>query len=136
MILKMARTSIVAASLALVATGCARQEPVYNVISHPVPAAARDISLDRMQKAIVLAGADQGWIMTPVEGGHLRGHTDHHGHSADIEVLFTSTNYSVSYVSSANLSATADGQIHLNYNKWIHQLEDAIDRQIIKQGLS
>ncbi|PKU24600.1 hypothetical protein [Telmatospirillum siberiense] len=136
MILKMARNIIVAGGLALVVVGCSRQQPVYNVVSHPIPAAVTQISLPDMQRAIVLAGTDRGWTLVPVEPGHLKGHIDHNGHSADIEVLFTTGNYSISYVTSANLLATSDGLIHTTYNKWIHQFESDIDRQIIRLALS
>lgn len=136
MIFTMLRNIAIVAGLTLAVTGCAREQPVYNVVNHPIPAVSKPLTLNDIQKAIILAGVDRGWVLTPVELGHLRGHIDHDGHSADIDVRFTPANYSISYVGSTNLLATTNGEIHRNYNKWIHLLEEGIGQQVVKLSIS
>jgi hypothetical protein len=122
-------------SMLLAVPACAREAPIYNVESHPVPAMAQSLPLETMQRTIMLAGMHRGWVFTPIAPGHLRGHLDHNHHVADIDVAFTPANYSIHYLGSENLLATADGQIHRNYNKWIELLERDIEHNLAEASL-
>jgi hypothetical protein len=54
---------------------------------------------------------------------HLRTHT------AEVEIPYSVTSYSIIYKSSVDLKEK-DGQIHKNYNGWIQNLNRGIDTQL------
>lgn len=122
--------------LAVTVAGCAREQPVYNVDNHQVPVVAQNLPMRQIENTIILAGTDRGWTFTPAGPGHLVGHLDRDHHTADVDLMYSPVAYSIHYVSSSNLLASADGtQIHRNYNKWIHLLEDDIDQELTKAAV-
>jgi hypothetical protein len=50
-------------------------------------------------------------------------------HTAEIEIPYSPTSYSITYKSSVNLDE-GDGQIHKNYNGWIQNLNRGINAQL------
>ncbi len=121
--------------LVLLAAGCMREQPVYNVVDHPITVTGKKVTLATVQKAIMKVGLEREWIFTPVSPGHLKGALNQRGSSANIDVKFSTKAYSISYVSSANLLATGEGTIHRNYNKWIKILERDIDLELAKLNM-
>jgi hypothetical protein len=136
MIFTTLRNIVIVAGLSLSVAGCTNQQPVYNVVNHHISGASNPLTLDDIQKEIMLAGVDAGWVLTPVEPGQLKGHIDRAGGSADIDVRFTVTSYNISYVDSANLLAMKKGQIHRYYNRWVRLLEENIAHRVARRNIS
>ncbi|CPR15442.1 lipoprotein [Brenneria goodwinii] len=110
--------------------GCARTAQVLNVTT-PIAAHHTD---DQVKKAILQAGLEREWVMTPVSPGLINGHLDQRGHVADIRINYSPTSYSINYVSSRNLIA-GDGKIHRNYNRWINNLDREIQLKLAGQQI-
>ncbi|KAA9001946.1 hypothetical protein FJU30_06610 [Affinibrenneria salicis] len=110
--------------------GCARTAPVLNV-STPITA---QYSSEQVKKAILQAGLEREWIMTPAAPGVINGHIDQRGHVADIRINYSSTSYSISYVNSQNLLAE-QGKIHRNYNRWVNNLNREIQLKLASQQI-
>lgn len=130
--LKIKSILLVVLTLTLLPTGAfaSRQEPIYNIVNHPIPAAAQKLSSDDIAKAIIAGGARTGWQIGPNADGSLTGKIDVRGkHHATVTITYSQTNYSVTLVSSTNLLQEGN-LIHRNYNRWVHELEKNIDDQL------
>ena len=46
-------------------------QPLYNVDDHPIPAAARDLPVDRIGQLIIEAGQKRNWTFEQAGTGHL-----------------------------------------------------------------
>ncbi len=109
--------------------GCPHQALVYNVKDAPVMSVKKNISLDQMKKAIIVAGAGLGWNMTETSPGKIEGVLYLRSHVAKVDIPYNTMNYSIKYKDSSNLDY--DGQkIHSNYNGWVQNLDKAIKNQI------
>ncbi|PWC19426.1 hypothetical protein [Brenneria corticis] len=114
----------------LALTGCARTAPVANV-TKPITA---NYTSDQVRKAILQAGMEREWVMTPVSPGVINGRIDQRGHAADIRINYSPTSYSINYVGSQNLLASG-GKIHRNYNRWINNLDREIQLKLAGQQI-
>ncbi|WP_409309379.1 hypothetical protein [Pectobacterium sp. B1J-3] len=126
------KKQLIFAGLACVLTlaGCARTAPVANV-TKPIVA---HVTTDQVKTAILQAGLEREWAMTPVSPGVINGHLDQRGHVADIRITYSQTSYSINYVSSKNLKA-GNGEIHRNYNRWINNLDREIQLKLASQQI-
>ena len=116
--------------VALLAVGCTSQ-PVYNVVGAPIATTGQKAaSMGDIQKAIVLAGAQLGWQITPVKPGLLTGRLALRTHLAVVDIDHDTKSYSIKYRDSSDLGAQ-DGQIHRNYNSWVQNLDKAIRIQLL-----
>lgn len=114
-------------SFVLLIAAC-RTAPVYNVESAPLDAPPT-ATLQDIQRAIIRAGAQRGWEMSPVEPGHIVGTLARRDFTAVIDITFTTQSYSITYKNSNNLNY--DGtNIHSNYNAWIQYLQTDIKNQV------
>ena len=86
---------------------------------------------EQVRQAIITAGTAKGWMMQDTKPGVVHGTLKLRGHQADIDVTYTSTSYSIDYVSSVDLDYK-NGTIHRNYNKWIANLNQSIQAQLAK----
>ncbi|MFZ4834987.1 hypothetical protein [Rouxiella sp. Mn2063] len=112
-------------STALLA-GCAnKSEPIHNVME----SIAASHTKQEMQKAIVIAGSQQGWIMSSPEPGLVTGMRSTDKYSAQIKVTYSENYFTIHYVNSTNLDAR-DGFIHKMYNRWISDLDQDIKVQL------
>jgi hypothetical protein len=111
--------------------GCVTR-PVLNLNNVNVPATTDGVqpSYDVVQKAIIKACKFRGWIPTVKEKGVIDATLRTRGHIAQINIKFDTTQYSIYYVSSENLSYK-NGKIHKNYNKWIGMLSSTIQKYLI-----
>lgn len=114
--------------------GCSRDAPIYNVDRHPVPQAAQALPMSQIKNAIMLAGADRGWTFEEVGLGKLVGTLLIRTHTAKVDIKFSRTEYSIGYKDSVNLRYSGS-TIHRNYNKWIMNLEQDIERDLQRKGL-
>lgn len=111
--------------LVIVLAGCGRTQPVYNVIDHPLPAAAENMSMEQIGDAIMASPKTPGWSIRKVSAGVLEGEYRKRQHHATVVVKYNKKNYSIVYSGSRHL--LADGtEIHKAYNTWVKQLEDDI----------
>ena len=111
-----------------------RQEPIYNIVNHPIPAAAQKLSRDAIAKAIITGGARTQWQIGPNADGTLTGTIVVRGkHHATVTITYSQTNYNVTLVSSTNLLQEGN-LIHRNYNAWVRELQKNIDDQLTAAG--
>ena len=131
--------SCIALGLAMLITipGCAVE--ILNIKDAPVKTlSGKDLALQQVTKAVVLAGMGLKWEMDVAEPGHIVGTLNLRGHQAVVDVTYSTSTYSITYKSSRNL-IQIDGNgrpfgIHPNYNGWIENLDNAIRTQVIAAG--
>ncbi|MDY4326253.1 hypothetical protein SOV88_18435 [Pectobacterium brasiliense] len=114
----------------LTLAGCARTAPVAN-ITKPI---AAQVTTDQVKIAILQAGLERKWVMTPVSPGVINGHLSQRDHVADIRITYSQTSYSINYVDSKNLKAK-NGEIHNSYNRWISNLDRDIQLKLASQQI-
>ena len=116
-------------TLVLVPTMIAcRRSPIYNVNSATISAPKR-LKLDQVREAIERAGQGLGWQMEPTGPGHILGTLYLRTHMAQVDIAYTTTSYSITYRDSKDLDYNGS-TIHSNYNNWIHNLDQAIQKQL------
>jgi len=127
----MIRVSRLAAPLAAVAlVACNTLAPIQNVNDFAVSnAASRPLTAEEVRSAIVRAGAGLGWIMKDAGPGRLNGTLLLRTHTAEVQIPYSQTSYSIVYKSSINLQE-GNGNIHRNYNGWILNLNRGINAQL------
>ena len=129
-------------TLIVALTGC--MVPILNVKDGQVKTlSGKELSLDQVTKAIVLAGMGLKWEMNVVSPGHIIATLNLRGHQAVVDIPYSTRTYSIMYKSSVNLTLTPVGKrvpqsppdsIHSNYNGWIENLDNAIRTQFIAAG--
>ncbi|BBK09881.1 LptM family lipoprotein [Klebsiella quasipneumoniae] len=112
---------IIAATVVGALAGCARTAPIEQV--NAIVSAGHTEA--QVKDAIIKAGAQRQWIMSDAGPGVIKGKLQNRDHVADIKINYSATSYSIVYVSSINLMA-ANGKIHRNYNRWVHNLDKDI----------
>ncbi|RAU20825.1 hypothetical protein CU669_16255 [Paramagnetospirillum kuznetsovii] len=110
---------------AVMLMACAN-EPIYDVRSHPVPAKAQTLSLDRIETAIIDAGRSRGWRMERSGPGKLRAAQIQPKFSAEVEIAFDAKSFSIIHAGSKGMNEN-NGSVHPHYNFWIRNLESDID---------
>jgi hypothetical protein len=108
--------------------GCTTTKPILNVHNAPIP---QTHTMEQVRQAIIAGGASKGWVMQETKPGVVHGTLKAHRHQADVDVSFTTTSYNIDYVSSVELGYN-NGNIHRNYNKWIENLDAAIQAQLTR----
>ncbi|MDR2636009.1 MAG: hypothetical protein LBC08_04170 [Campylobacteraceae bacterium] len=107
--------------------GCSTiQQPLYNVEGAPAQSYdGKKLSQAQVEKAILQAGSQRGWLMKKVKDGVISGTLNARQHGATIEIKYSASSYSIVYKNSQNLNY--DGvSIHKNYNSWIRNLDNSI----------
>lgn len=112
---------MIAATVVGALAGCARTAPIEQV--NAIVSAGHTEA--QVKDAIIKAGAQRQWIMSDAGHGVIKGKLQNRDHVADIKINYSATSYSIVYVSSINLMA-ANGKIHRNYNRWVHNLDKDI----------
>lgn len=112
---------MIAATVVGALAGCARTAPIEQV--NAIVSAGHTEA--QVKDAIIKAGAQRQWIMSDASPGVIKGKLQNRDHVADIKINYSATSYSIVYVSSINLMA-ANGKIHRNYNRWVHNLDKDI----------
>ncbi len=121
----------VVALVCVALTGCVRTVPVLNV-SESITA---HLSADQVKTAILRAGIEREWVMTPIAPGVINGHLSQREHTVDIRITYSPTDYSITYVDSRNLKA-GNGLIHRSYNRWIQLLDHDIQLKLSSQQVN
>lgn len=144
------RTSLLISGLAAVAivglSGC-RTAPIENVDNVPITMTKADYTLEDVEKAIMRAGSclrwmesvESGvihsgscrrWFMKKEKPGLIKATFSTRDYSAQVSILYNTKTYSIHYFDSSNLDYRS-GQIHENYNVWVHDLDEAIRRELM-----
>ena len=105
------------------------REVIQNIESVHFPAG---LSAFQIEKAIVLSGDARGWVITPLEAGHLLGVLNVRRHTAEVDIHFDAERYSITYRSSSNLDYK-EGKIHPKYNAWIRNLNNDISSALLHE---
>ena len=117
--------------VAVVALAGCTQAPIRNVPDAAVvTGTGKAATPQEVRAAIVRAGSNLGWAMTPTDPGLVNGRPALRGHVAVVEVRYTAQNYSIACKESSNLDYK-DGQIHKNYNRWIENLNRDIRANLL-----
>lgn len=103
--------------------------PIYNVSGAPIETFGKPATMADVERAIIRAGLQRGWIMRPVKPGHILGTLNVRQHSAVVDITYDTKSYNIAYKDSSNLDYN-DGRIHRNYNGWIQNLEKDIRAQM------
>ena len=129
-LLNLATSVTLLAAATLAQAGCMRCDPILNVSNAPVTSASgKALTNDQVKSAIIRAGAALGWQMKEAGPGKVTATLLIRKHTAEIEIPYSPTSYSITYKSSVNLDE-GDGQIHKNYNGWIQNLNRGINAQL------
>ena len=92
------------------------------------------ISLADMRKDILLGATDAGWTPTQ-QGDKIEARIVVRGkHTVVVAIPYTTAGYRIEHVSTTNMDEKRekDGSItlHPNYNKWVSNLQQKIDKRI------
>ena len=132
-------------SMVVFVSGC-RTSPVYNVDKHAYDTNKKDYTEEDVKKAIQRAGTGLGWVISPVESGHVTGTLYLRTHMAKVDIHYDLEGYSIKYNDSTDLDYMPSGEeytdasgethknetgtIHSNYNGWIQNLDNGIKTQL------
>ena len=118
--------------VALAVVGCKRPNTIQNVSDQPITRYdSAELSMQQIERAIVLGGMEKGWTMQSVAPGHIVGSIDVRGkHSASVDIHYDKSTYSVTYKDSSNLDYQPPNLIHRNYNNWVTNLVRSINTSI------
>lgn len=124
---KLLKLSTLLLLTAFMTSGC-RSGAVYNVENSKID---NQKSSEVVYRAIKEAGQSLGWKITKIRPGVAEGKLYLRTHLAVVRINYSSSAYSIHYVSSKNLKYNAEKQtIHSNYNGWVQNLENAIDARL------
>lgn len=123
--------AIMGLALCLGASTASWGAPIQNVNDAPV-VSAKPVPAAQVKTAIMSAGISLGWQMAAVSPGHIQGTLNVRKHTAVVDIPYSATKYSIVYKSSVNLDEK-DGQIHRNYNAWVHNLSNKIGAELARQ---
>jgi len=109
--------------------GC-RSATIQNVELAPIISSPQhQQTMSSVKNAIIQAGYSLGWQMNDVAPGHLIGTLNIRSHQAVVDITYTPENYSINYKDSTNLKHKGN-KIHKNYNAWVKNLTNAINKRL------
>lgn len=107
-------------------------DPIQDFVDQPITTKASGESFTpaEVRALIIKACTNRKWIPRLVEPGKLSVSILVRGvHYAEVSIPFSSTSYSILYVTSRELDADEKRRrIHRNYNKWVTSLNVEISR--------
>lgn len=101
--------------------------PILNFEDQPVEAS---MTMEKMEKCIITAGADLGWKMIKIKPGMFQATINQRGHTAVVAIPYSAKKYSILYISSSEGLYAGDGKIHKSYNTWVRNLDRRIHGKI------
>ena len=127
---------VVVLGLVIAPTVSDAAKPIMNLkdVSISVKGDGTSLTIQEVQAAIINGCRARRWSPGLDGEGMIRATINVRSkHFAEIEIPFTSTSYSIIYVSSKNLDYNASRRkIHRNYNNWVVKLSATIDRELRK----
>lgn len=124
------RVTVFLLLMILLMAGCTSQ-PVLNIRETRLPALSDGSwpTPEDVQMAILSACRDRGWIPIVIKPGLIEARLAVRTHRAVVDIEYTDNSYAITYKDSENLDYH-DGEIHRNYNKWVINLSNSIQKQI------
>ena len=108
-----------------------RPIPMIEIIDAPVvwpPGATADVAV--VQRAVQHALIAKGWVGQLVQPGLYHAVLKRDDWTAEIDIPFTATSYSIKYAASERLDYNEQKHvIHRNFNKWLGTLRQLIDAE-------
>jgi len=117
--------------VSFVLQGCSRTAKIVN-IEKGITSTRADGSqhtVKEVKEAILDACAKLQWGAVEEKPGLIKASLDIRTHHAEIDINYSSRTYFISYVDSYNLRYN-NGYIHKNYNLWVTDLSNLIDRNL------
>ena len=113
-------------------TSAGAVKPILNMIDVPVPIRPDGSSIEpeEVQAIIIEACLARRWLAVVGGDGMIRATLNvRNKHFAEVEIPYTTSAYSITYVSSDNLDYDKRRKrIHRNYNNWVLKLSRTIDK--------
>jgi hypothetical protein len=124
------KIKILAILIFIMMAGCTSQ-PVLNVSETHLPTLENGSrpTVDVVQHAILSACKVRGWVPRVVQPGIIEARLTVRSHQALVEITYTDNSYAITYKDSENLDYS-NGSIHRNYNRWVVNLSDTIQKEI------
>ena len=114
----------------LAISGCPRTAPINN--PHAVISVSKNLTQAQVREAIYAACPQRGWEARDISSNTIEAKVVVRGkHTAVVEIVYSSKDYTIRYKSSDNLRAEG-GSIHSNYNKWVDNLRRDIDTELAR----
>ncbi len=120
------------------AMGCRPGAQVVNLQNLTITTASQQaMSQESVRKAIVAGCVTAGWTAREVSAGNIEAQILVRGkHSVAVDIPYTTSTYSILYKSSSNMEYNgASETIHPNYNSWVNNLRNSIDKQIVASNM-
>lgn len=90
----------------------------------------------QVRKAIFLAGASRGWSMKDVDSSTIQGIYNKAGkHTAVVDISYSKDSYTITPNKQSSLMF-ANGQVDKHLNRWIRNLDQSIQKQLILLNLN
>ena len=122
----------------LTLSGTAMAAKIENLIDVQVPTNidGSSPSKEEVREAIISGCKKKNWIPVIDDNGNIVcSITVRSRHFAEVEISYTTEKFSIVYKSSRGLDYNEKKQrIHRNYNKWVYNLSDSIQRQFSIAG--
>lgn len=115
-----------AAILLFTVAACSNTQPIHNVNQATV---ASSLSAADVRTAIVQAATQRGWAIVEDSGSEIVAAINVRTHEAKVRIPYSDNSYSIQYEDSVNLKQRGSS-IHRNYNRWVHNLNNDIRRQM------
>ena len=107
--------------------------PIYAVIDHPVPASARQLSIDAIRRSIMAAGAQRRWSFVAGGSEELIATQEARGWMVKVRITYSQNAYSINLVET---NLVRDGNdIDGKYNQWVRNLERDIEVRLTVDAL-
>lgn len=112
--------------LCLLACGCL-VVPILDETTSPI---ADGPTSDEIRAAIIRGATQRDWLIEDVSDGSMIAQIDVRGrHHAEVDIHYTLDSYSIQHRSTTGLRES-EGLIYPNYNRWVLNLKQSIDREI------
>lgn len=126
------RTFVIIVASALLLTACT-SHPLMNVEDRMVPQRLNgSAQTGQSVKSGILAGCvDKGWTCREISPGNIEASIKVRKHRARAHIAYDADSYSITYKDSELLDYNSRrNTIHRNYNRWINNLDAAINRRL------
>lgn len=117
--------------------GCT-SKPMIQIENQGIPArysSKTQLDSDQITRAIFAGCQAKGWEAKVIGPGLIEASITVRAHSVTVQIPYSSTSYSITYISSENLDYN-NGNIHRSYNNWITYLSNAIQDELKRVAIA
>ena len=125
---------LLALALILPLAACRKPGHVDNLVDLPVVASSGSVTKEKVKGAIFGACIRRGWVAREISPGLISASiTTKRGVSAEVEIPYTGTKFSINYKNSVGLSYNPQNQtINSRYVCWVNNLRQDIVAALIR----